>query len=116
MIEGKHCECDNFSCDRLDNKLCSGNGVCSCGRCICAYGWKGDACQCRDTVQSCIPIGQLNNDLINLTHTHTHTHTCPDTMICFQAVETFAPVTATASAAPANATKTPKEDTAKIVR
>jgi len=56
-VDGKYCECDNFSCDRLDNKLCSGNGVCTCGRCVCAYEWKGDACQCRDTKQSCIPIG-----------------------------------------------------------
>ncbi|XP_023220339.1 integrin beta-PS-like [Centruroides sculpturatus] len=55
-VSGKYCECDNFSCDRRDNLLCGGpdRGKCECGRCVCMPGWKGDVCDCRDSVDTCL--------------------------------------------------------------
>ena len=52
IVSGDFCECDNFSCDRYDGKLCSGpdHGSCSCGKCIClaAYDVPGyTACECQ---------------------------------------------------------------------
>merc|ERR1712117_842526 len=37
VVSGEYCECDNFSCDRYDGKLCSGpdHGTCVCGECKC---------------------------------------------------------------------------------
>ncbi|XP_068918118.1 integrin beta-PS-like [Tenebrio molitor] len=45
-ITGKYCECDNFSCDRLEGKLCGGpeRGECMCGQCACKLGWTGGNC------------------------------------------------------------------------
>ncbi|XP_037807602.1 integrin beta-PS-like isoform X2 [Lucilia sericata] len=56
IISGKYCECDNFSCDRHDQQLCSGpdHGVCECGSCICKPGWTGDACDCKASNETCI--------------------------------------------------------------
>ncbi|XP_013782118.1 integrin beta-PS-like [Limulus polyphemus] len=56
-IRGKYCECDNFSCDRVEGNICSGpdHGTCECGKCICLPGWKGSACECRDTEKTCYP-------------------------------------------------------------
>jgi hypothetical protein len=33
VVDGPHCECDNFSCDRYNGELCSGpdHGECVCG-------------------------------------------------------------------------------------
>ncbi|KAL1138060.1 hypothetical protein AAG570_009755 [Ranatra chinensis] len=58
-IEGTYCECDNFSCDRENGLLCSGegHGECKCGRCVCNAGWTGAACGCRSSVDTCIPPG-----------------------------------------------------------
>ena len=52
IVSGDFCECDNFSCDRYDGKLCSGpdHGTCSCGKCMClaAYDVPGyTACECQ---------------------------------------------------------------------
>lgn len=57
IISGKFCECDNFSCDRSNNQLCSGpeNGVCECGVCVCKPGWTGPACDCRSSSDTCMP-------------------------------------------------------------
>ena len=57
VISGKFCECDNFSCDRQNNQLCSGpdNGVCECGVCVCKPGWTGPACDCRSSNDTCMP-------------------------------------------------------------
>ncbi|KAI9549957.1 hypothetical protein GHT06_007613 [Daphnia sinensis] len=57
VISGKYCECDNFSCDRIDGNLCSGHGDCNCGQCLCYAGWQGSDCNCRTTNETCIPIG-----------------------------------------------------------
>lgn len=37
VVSGDFCECDNFSCDRYNGKLCAGedHGECICGRCHC---------------------------------------------------------------------------------
>lgn len=55
-IDGKFCECDNFSCDRNNGLLCSGpaQGTCECGKCVCKDGWTGDACDCKSSTESCI--------------------------------------------------------------
>jgi integrin beta 1 len=54
-IFGKFCECDNFSCDRYDTKLCSGpeHGECACGVCSCKPGWEGNACECSTSKDEC---------------------------------------------------------------
>jgi hypothetical protein len=43
---GRYCECDDFSCDRLDGKLCGGpeRGECFCNQCECKAGWTGRNC------------------------------------------------------------------------
>jgi integrin beta 1 len=45
-IMGRYCECDDFSCDRLDGKLCGGpeRGECFCNQCECKAGWTGRNC------------------------------------------------------------------------
>lgn len=55
-IYGQYCECDNFSCDRHEGKICSGpdHGSCDCGICKCAPGWSGPACECRNSTDTCI--------------------------------------------------------------
>lgn len=57
IISGKFCECDNFSCDRHNQLLCSGpeRGTCVCGVCVCQPGWQGSACDCRSSNDTCIP-------------------------------------------------------------
>ncbi|XP_061094129.1 integrin beta-1-like isoform X1 [Conger conger] len=42
----KYCECDNFNCDRSNNKLCGGHGRCECRVCICEANYTGSACDC----------------------------------------------------------------------
>ena len=37
--------------------MCSGNGKCDCGKCACNPGWKGKACECRSTNDTCIQPG-----------------------------------------------------------
>jgi protocadherin alpha len=55
-IYGPFCECDNFSCDRSDGKICSGpdHGVCDCGQCKCNPEWTGSSCECRNTNDTCV--------------------------------------------------------------
>jgi len=64
VVSGEYCECDNFSCDRYDGKLCSGpdNGRCVCGKCECLaeYDVPGyTACECVASNETCItPYGE----------------------------------------------------------
>ena len=64
VVSGEYCECDNFSCDRYDGKLCSGpdNGRCVCGKCECLaeYDVPGyTACECVASNETCItPYGK----------------------------------------------------------
>ena len=54
-VYGKHCQCDRFSCTRVDGKLCSGNGACDCGSCRCNEGYAGDDCACSQSTDTCRP-------------------------------------------------------------
>ncbi|CAM4588842.1 unnamed protein product [Leuciscus chuanchicus] len=51
---GKFCECDNFSCDRSNNKLCGGHGRCECRKCICDANYTGSACDCPLDTSTCL--------------------------------------------------------------
>jgi protocadherin alpha len=64
IIDGKYCECDNFSCDRHNGELCSGteHGICECGKCKCYSDWNVPgytACECQASNDTCItPRGE----------------------------------------------------------
>ncbi|XP_051557615.1 integrin beta-1-like [Myxocyprinus asiaticus] len=51
---GKFCECDNFNCDRSNNKLCGGHGQCECRKCICDANYTGSACDCSLDTSTCL--------------------------------------------------------------
>ncbi|KTF71020.1 hypothetical protein cypCar_00050150, partial [Cyprinus carpio] len=51
---GKFCECDNFNCDRSNNKLCGGHGRCECRVCICDANYTGSACDCSLDASTCL--------------------------------------------------------------
>ncbi|KAK7163526.1 hypothetical protein R3I93_007551 [Phoxinus phoxinus] len=51
---GKFCECDNFNCDRSNNKLCGGHGHCECRKCICDANYTGSACDCSLDTSTCL--------------------------------------------------------------
>uniref|UniRef100_A0A674A3E4 Integrin beta n=1 Tax=Salmo trutta TaxID=8032 RepID=A0A674A3E4_SALTR len=51
---GKFCDCDNFNCDRSNNKLCGGHGRCECRVCICDANWTGSACDCSLDTTTCL--------------------------------------------------------------
>ncbi|XP_075899198.1 integrin beta-1-like isoform X2 [Nelusetta ayraudi] len=51
---GRFCECDNFSCDRYNNKLCGGHGTCDCRVCKCDPMWMGSACDCSLDNSTCM--------------------------------------------------------------
>uniref|UniRef100_A0A674BI65 Integrin beta n=1 Tax=Salmo trutta TaxID=8032 RepID=A0A674BI65_SALTR len=51
---GKFCECDNFNCDRSNNKLCGGHGRCECRVCICDANYTGSACDCSLDTSTCL--------------------------------------------------------------
>ncbi|XP_028987123.1 integrin beta-1-like isoform X2 [Betta splendens] len=62
IYSGKYCECDNFNCDRSNNKLCGGNGRCECRKCICDTNYTGNACDCSLDTTSCLAKnGQICN-------------------------------------------------------
>ncbi|XP_032802386.2 integrin beta-1-B-like [Petromyzon marinus] len=53
-VDGKYCHCNNFNCERYDNKLCGGNGECVCGKCQCFPGFHGDRCECPLATDGCV--------------------------------------------------------------
>ncbi|XP_030607353.1 integrin beta-1-like [Archocentrus centrarchus] len=62
IYSGKYCECDNFNCDRSNNKLCGGHGRCECRKCICEANYTGSACDCSLDTSTCLAKnGQLCN-------------------------------------------------------
>ncbi|XP_076880755.1 integrin beta-6 isoform X2 [Brachyhypopomus gauderio] len=52
-VNGKYCECNDFSCPRFRGKLCGGNGQCDCGECVCHSGWTGEYCNCSTSTHTC---------------------------------------------------------------
>ncbi|CAG5896343.1 unnamed protein product [Menidia menidia] len=59
---GKYCECDNFNCDRSNNKLCGGHGRCECRKCVCDPDYTGSACDCSLDNSTCLAKnGQICN-------------------------------------------------------
>ncbi|XP_032421708.1 integrin beta-1-like [Xiphophorus hellerii] len=59
---GQFCECDNFNCDRSNNKLCGGHGRCECRKCICDANYTGSACDCSMDTSTCVASnGQICN-------------------------------------------------------
>uniref|UniRef100_A0A665XE74 Integrin beta n=1 Tax=Echeneis naucrates TaxID=173247 RepID=A0A665XE74_ECHNA len=62
VYSGKYCECDNFNCDRSNNKLCGGHGRCECRKCICDANYTGSACDCSLDTSTCLAKnGQICN-------------------------------------------------------
>ncbi|XP_068196203.1 integrin beta-1-like [Antennarius striatus] len=62
IYNGKYCECDNFNCDRSNNKLCGGHGRCECRKCICDANYTGSACDCSMDISTCLAKnGQICN-------------------------------------------------------
>ncbi|TNN47677.1 Integrin beta-1 [Liparis tanakae] len=62
VYSGKYCECDNFNCDRSNNKLCGGHGRCDCRKCICDANYTGSACDCSLETATCLAKnGQICN-------------------------------------------------------
>jgi protocadherin alpha len=80
-IYGDYCECDDFSCPRKNDLVCSGietksfekfnsfypylgpnHGVCGCDkRCQCNEGWTGDDCSCTTKTDSCL-VNKVNRN------------------------------------------------------
>ncbi|XP_058152329.1 integrin beta-2 isoform X2 [Dasypus novemcinctus] len=56
-IYGQYCECDNVNCERFDGQVCGGKerGSCFCSKCHCNKGFEGSACQCRTSMDGCLP-------------------------------------------------------------
>lgn len=52
---GNFCECDDYSCDYSDGKLCGGpeRGTCKCGTCMCNKNFNGTACECPISEEPC---------------------------------------------------------------
>ncbi|XP_061695951.1 integrin beta-1-like isoform X2 [Syngnathoides biaculeatus] len=62
IYSGKFCECDNFNCDRANNKLCGGHGRCECRMCVCDRNYTGSACDCSLDISTCMAKnGQICN-------------------------------------------------------
>ncbi|KAK5598982.1 Integrin beta-1 [Crenichthys baileyi] len=62
VYSGQYCECDNFNCDRFNNKLCGGHGRCECRKCICNANYTGSACDCSMDTSTCLARnGQICN-------------------------------------------------------
>ncbi|XP_019867658.2 integrin beta-PS isoform X2 [Aethina tumida] len=64
-VYGDYCECDDFSCERHNGKLCSGpdHGICDCGKCRCQEGWDGPNCACQKSNATCYLPGVENGEI-----------------------------------------------------
>ncbi|XP_027130071.1 integrin beta-1-like [Larimichthys crocea] len=51
---GQFCECSDFSCDQYKGLQCGGNGRCVCGVCMCLPAYRGRACECPLSLESCL--------------------------------------------------------------
>ncbi|TKS87398.1 Integrin beta-1 [Collichthys lucidus] len=51
---GQFCECSDFSCDQYKGLQCGGNGRCVCGVCVCLPAYRGRACECPLSLESCL--------------------------------------------------------------
>ncbi|XP_035508431.1 integrin beta-1-B-like [Morone saxatilis] len=51
---GQFCECTDFSCDQYRGLQCGGRGRCVCGVCICLPAFRGQACECPLSLESCL--------------------------------------------------------------
>lgn len=64
-IYGTYCECDNFSCERINGYICGGpmQGICDCGTCKCLPPWTGSACDCFDSDDTCYSSAVENPEI-----------------------------------------------------
>uniref|UniRef100_A0A672I813 Integrin beta n=1 Tax=Salarias fasciatus TaxID=181472 RepID=A0A672I813_SALFA len=54
QFEGPYCQYDKTRCQRYGGFLCNDRGSCVMGRCACAEGWEGNACECPKSTQTCL--------------------------------------------------------------
>ena len=52
-VSGSLCECEDWTCPRVEEELCAGHGDCECGACNCDPGWRGDSCDCTTDPAPC---------------------------------------------------------------
>lgn len=54
-FSGDFCECDDYSCNQFEEKICGGptRGICDCGTCMCKPGYNGSACECELSQEKC---------------------------------------------------------------
>uniref|UniRef100_A0A3B3VQ41 Integrin, beta 4 n=1 Tax=Poecilia latipinna TaxID=48699 RepID=A0A3B3VQ41_9TELE len=53
QYEGPYCQYDKTQCQRVAGILCN-RGSCVMGRCACSEGWKGNACECSKSNETCL--------------------------------------------------------------
>uniref|UniRef100_A0A3B5B120 Integrin beta n=1 Tax=Stegastes partitus TaxID=144197 RepID=A0A3B5B120_9TELE len=51
---GQFCECSDFGCDQHRGMQCGGRGRCVCGECKCLPAFRGQACECPLSLESCL--------------------------------------------------------------
>jgi len=61
-FSGSYCECNDYSCDWVDEELCGGpsRGRCKCGKCECLPFWDGPSCSCSTRNDTCITKNNQN--------------------------------------------------------
>ncbi|CAI9716324.1 integrin beta pat-3 [Octopus vulgaris] len=58
---GQFCECNDYSCEYFDGKLCGGKkrGECVCGKCQCKKGFEGSSCSITKATDRCMASNGL---------------------------------------------------------